>query len=486
MRLAAKLVSVLVLGVILIVAVEAYISIERDTTVLHDIMEDDADQLGATLKVLVEDIWNQIGQQRAWDVVEDGGHEGSVVDVRLVWLDAQRGDRDAPRASAETLRMIRGSDPKSVRERDAAGHGFQFTYALLDVDSERPVALEISRPLDASDSFRRKTISRAWVVAILLTIVSGIAVVVLGMAFIARPLSRLVEKTRRVGTGDLSGPIDLKLHDEMGELATALNEMCEHLAQVRERLLAETEARLTAMEQLRHADRLTTVGRLAAGMAHELGTPLNVVSARADMICEETGQSSVENSAQIVKNQIDKMTKIVRQLLDFARQQGPHKSRQDLTVLIVQTVEVVASLAKKQNVEICTECLEEPLFIEVDGGQIQQVLTNVIVNAIQSMQQAGTVRVRLQRTAARPPDTADATTVSCARIDVRDEGPGISHQHLEQIFDPFFTTKDVGQGTGLGLSIAYGIVRDHEGWIEVECEPGVGTCFSIFLPDTKP
>ncbi len=156
--------------------------------------------------------------------------------------------------------------------------------------------LEISRPLRASDQFRRDTITRACLVGIALTVVSGVAVVVLGMALIGRPLNRLVEKTRRVGTGDLAGPVVWKRHDEMGELARALNEMCEHLAEVRAHLLAETEARVRAVQQLRHADRLTTVGRLAAGMAHEVGTPLNVASARADMICEETVQSNEDDS----------------------------------------------------------------------------------------------------------------------------------------------------------------------------------------------
>ena len=121
--------------------------------------------------------------------------------------------------------------------------------------------------------------------------------------------------------------------------------------------------------------------------------------------------------------------------------------------------------------------------MEVDGVQIQQVLTNLMVNAIQAMQKAGTVRARVQRTTARPPGLEIQKDLTCARIDVYDEGKGISEDHLNQIFDPFFTTKNIGEGTGLGLSIAYGIVRDHAGWIEVESQPGKGTCFSVFLPE---
>ncbi len=99
------------------------------------------------------------------------------------------------------------------------------------------------------------------------------------------------------------------------------------------------------------------------------------------------------------------------------------------------------------------------------------------------MPKGGTVLLRVQRTTARPPDSQVAKDLTCARIDVHDEGSGISEDHLNQIFDPFFTTKDIGEGTGLGLSIVYGIVRDHGGWIEVESQPGKGTCLSVFLPE---
>lgn len=483
MRLAAKLVSVLVIGVIVIVAIEAYVSVNRDIDVFQEEMLRDASQLGRTLKEFIEDVWQQNGQGRALELVNDANLQEPLVDVRVVWLDAKRDDPAAPRVAAGSLHVVRDGKLMSIGQRDDAGRGFLYTYAPLDVSSERPIALEISRPLDASDKFRHDTIVRACIVAVSLTLISGIAVVVLGMAFIARPLDQLVEKTRRVGTGDLSGPIELDRHDEMAELARALNQMCENLAKARDRLVAETEARIHAIQQLRHADRLTTVGRLAAGMAHELGTPLNVTSAHADMICEETSLTSVAKGARIVKTQVDKMAKIVRQLLDFARQQEPHKSKQNLSELAMQTAEVVAALAKERNVEIRVETVGDAPIMEVDRDQIQQVLTNLMVNAVHAMQSPGVVRVRLQRSTARPPDAQNQHEVSCARIDVIDAGTGISGEHLDQIFDPFFTTKDVGEGTGLGLAIAYGIVLDHGGWIEVKSQHGEGTTFSVVLPE---
>lgn len=306
------------------------------------------------------------------------------------------------------------------------------------------------------------------------------------------PLEELIEKTRRVAAGDLSGPISVSGHDEFGgalsELADSLNAMCEQLAAARDQLHQETEARIAAMEQLRHAERLTTVGRLASGMAHELGTPMNVVSVRAELIIEEAPSEEAVASAKIIKSQVDKMAAIIRQLLDFARRRTPRKGRVDLTRLAEEAAQLLEPLAKSKAVTIQVHCQGGPLPAEADAAQLQQVLTNLLLNAIQAMPQGtiqgGKIELGLERGDYRRRGAA-ANGVGLgefARIVVRDEGVGISKDHLHHIFDPFFTTKGVGEGTGLGLSIAYGIVEDHGGWIDVESVVGTGTSFFVYLP----
>jgi len=300
-------------------------------------------------------------------------------------------------------------------------------------------------------------------------------------------LERLIEKTRRVGTGDLAGPLEISCGDEFSELATALNQMCAQLSGAREQLSRKTEARIAALEQLRHADRLTAVGRLAAGTAHELGTPMNVVSVRAELIIEASPSDDAVASAKIIKAQVDKMAGIIRQLLNFARRRVPRKERADLSQLAEQSTQLLGVLAKSKQVEIKLSSSAGPLPADVDAGQIQQVLTNLVVNAIQAMPNGGTIDVSLERGSYRPRTAAGdgrrgEGRGDFARIDVRDEGVGISQDHLHRIFDPFFTTKEVGEGTGLGLSIAYGIVQDHGGWIDVKSVVGQGSCFSVFLP----
>ena len=156
-----------------------------------------------------------------------------------------------------------------------------------------------------------------------------------------------MRKRAASGTGDLSGPLDISSHDELAELAAALNVMCDQLAAAREQVHTETEARIAALEQLRHAERLTTVGRLAAGMAHELGTPMNVASVRAELIIEEAPSEDAVASARIIKNQVDKMAGIIRQLLDFARRRTPRKKRTELSLLTQVTTQLLDALARK-------------------------------------------------------------------------------------------------------------------------------------------
>ncbi len=310
--------------------------------------------------------------------------------------------------------------------------------------------------------------------------------VLAGIRIVGRPLERLIAKTKRVGEGDFSGPVNLKRHDELGQLADSLNQMCDQLATQQDQIEEEATARLAAMQQLRHADRLKTVGRLAAGIAHELGTPLNVVSGRAELIA--TGKLSnddVKASAAAIKTEADKITEIIRQLLDFARRSTPQHAAIDLRHVIKQTVALLSSLAEKQQIQIHVDGVDQPQVAQVDARQIQQVLTNILINAIHAMPQGGEVTVTLRCETATPPDQVQSEPQEYVCIAVQDEGSGIGQEHLGQIFEPFFTTKDVGEGTGLGLSIAYGIVQEHGGWIDVVSQPDRGSCFTIYLAKTN-
>jgi signal transduction histidine kinase len=303
--------------------------------------------------------------------------------------------------------------------------------------------------------------------------------------FVGRPLQLLRDKARRAGSGDFSLPLSLRQHDEIGDLARELNAMCERLAEGRRRLDAETEARIAALEQLRHTDRLATVGQLAAGVAHELGTPLNVVSARAHSIAAaDVPRQELITNANIIGEQADRMTAIIQQLLDFSRRHTAKIAVADVRHVITQTLDLLSSVADKANITVHCDIGNTPILAAVDANQIQQALTNIVLNGIQAMTQGGALRISAgsRRTSAPAPDDGPESEYVC--ITVEDSGMGIPADRLQHIFEPFFTTKAVGEGTGLGLAVAHGIVAEHGGWIAVESTVGGGSRFSIFLPQS--
>lgn len=273
--------------------------------------------------------------------------------------------------------------------------------------------------------------------------------------------------------GEHAMPMSTMVWNAVGELGTFLL-LCWLLAALQRRVAREEQERRLAVEQLRHADRLNTIGKLAAGIAHELGTPLNVLSGRAELIVagRVVGEQAVA-SAQVVVDQAERMAVIIRQLLDFGRRSPDRRENRrsaDLRTLLDEAASLLRPMAEKRGVHIVVPEASQSVMARVNAGEIQQVATNLMMNAVQAMGGGGTVTAEVQ---------AGVGTVG---FRVRDEGCGIPPEHLAHVFDPFFTTKDVGEGTGLGLSVTYGIVNDHGGRIDVESDPGKGSVFTVTLP----
>jgi signal transduction histidine kinase len=277
--------------------------------------------------------------------------------------------------------------------------------------------------------------------------------------------------------------VDVGQGDELGTLAREMNQMAGDLATARAEITDETEARIRAIQQMRHADRLATVGKLASGIAHELGTPLAVIAGRARSIRTRTvtGDEAI-TYADSIERQANRMADIIRQLLDFARRRSATLEPKDLRPVIRESAALLKSLAQKSSASIAVELPGSPIESAVDTSQIQQVVTNLIVNAIQAMPDGGTVTVGAAIRDVAPPPGVDEPPGSYACVWVRDGGPGVPDEICERIFEPFFTTKSVGDGTGLGLSVSYGIARDHGGWIDVGDGAGGGAVFTLFLP----
>jgi signal transduction histidine kinase len=253
------------------------------------------------------------------------------------------------------------------------------------------------------------------------------------------------------------------------------------IGRLRRRLAIESELRRAALDQLRHAERLNTVGKLASGIAHELGTPLNVIAGRAHLIA--TGRldpAAIERSANVIAEQSGRMAVLVRQLLTFARRSAIETAPVELLALARETIELLDPIAKPKQVTLRVE--GDPIVARANRAEIAQVITNLVGNAIDAMPRGGTVTVTTRTEHAHLPEVPGVGPREWASIEVRDDGMGIAAAVLPRIFDPFFTTKGIGEGTGLGLAIVFGIVRDHGGAIRVESRVGEGATFRVHLP----
>jgi signal transduction histidine kinase len=196
----------------------------------------------------------------------------------------------------------------------------------------------------------------------------------------------------------------------------------------------------------------------------------------------ETTAAEIADYSRVIVEATDRLAGIVRQLLDFARPRELCKARHDLVELARRTLQLLTPLAAKRKVALTMTGNLAPVETDVDAGQFQQVLTNLTMNAVQAMPAAGEVQVHIATERARPPDDLVRQESEYVRVAVRDTGVGMTAEQIQHIFDPFYTTKEVGDGTGLGLSVAYGITREHGGWIAVQSEMGKGSEFAVYLP----
>ena len=483
MRLAFKLSSILVFGMVAVLAIEAYQAVRREREFFRADMQHDAQLLGRSLTGPIADVWRISGEQRALELIRDANRQEDVVQIRWVWLDAMDSDPHKPCVDTQQLRAVARGVEASFPSSSSVSGGRLLTYIPMHVPGGRPGALELSESFSQLEDYNRTTISRALGVMGGLVAFGAGGVVWLGAVLVGRPLRRLVLAVRRIGHGDLDVRIENIRHDELGELAGALNDMCQQLADARATVRVETERRITALEQLRHADRLSTVGRLAAGIAHEVGTPLNVISARAKQLAGgELAQTDAREYAITIGKQSERITTTIRQLLGFARSGQGVREPQSLAEIVERSVGLLQPLATKRGAVLRVTAPTHDLVVTADTQQLEQVVANLVMNAVQAVAHGGHVDVRVFQSPTSLPDGRETPTCQYACFSVSDDGVGIERKDLDRIFEPFFTTKDVGEGTGLGLSLAHEIVREHGGRIDVTSQSGAGTCFVVYLP----
>jgi signal transduction histidine kinase len=235
--------------------------------------------------------------------------------------------------------------------------------------------------------------------------------------------------------------------------------------------------------QIRRADHLASVGTLSAGMAHEIKNPLVALKTFAQLMPTRFDDADFRDTfSKVAQHEIERIDGIVNQLLEFSRPAKPQLAETSLHAILQPPLKLVSEGAHKKGVQLVTQFTAENDRILADMHQLQQVVLNFLLNALDAMAGAGTISLTTSRVEGRftPAASAEGAPQPYLRLDIADTGCGIPPDQLSQIFDPFFTTKS--GGTGLGLSVSYGIIREHGGMVEVESQVGQGTRFHIFFP----
>ena len=300
---------------------------------------------------------------------------------------------------------------------------------------------------------------------------------------IIKPLQSMVIATQEIAKGDLSHRVEVQSKDEVGTLAASFNQMTEKLRAANQELIEwgktlekkveERTKELTEVQSsLIQSEKLASIGKLAAGIAHEINNPLGGILIYSHLLLEEMKKESpqYENLRKIVK-ETARCKDIVKGLLEFARPREPEMTPTNINDVVSKALSLFERQALFQNISIDKSYGDLPRIV-ADGGQLLQVFTNIIVNAAEAMDGNGVLTIKTY---------LDARS-DCLKVEFTDTGHGIPEEDKKRLFEPFFTTKEVGKGTGLGLAISYGIVQKHQGSIEVKSEVGKGSTFTVILP----
>lgn len=304
---------------------------------------------------------------------------------------------------------------------------------------------------------------------------------VLCWLYIGWPLKRLIDGMGRIRNGDFS-PLQLKNpHDEIGQLSLAFNDMATELETAQRKLKEEAQSRLHVQTALQEADKMIIIGQLSAGLAHEIGSPLQILKGRGEHLLQCANRpEEVERHARILVAQTGRITRIVQQLLEFSRRKPTHFVDCDLRIPVNSVLNLLEYEAARKQVELSFNVEGSPPRVYADSDGIQQIVLNLITNALTATAAGGHIVVTL--TSAKFTSNFKSVEVDAVQLSVGDDGYGMSQDVLEHLFEPFFTTRHKQGGVGLGLAVTHAIVTAHHGVIKAESTPGQGSVVTLILP----
>jgi signal transduction histidine kinase len=351
-----------------------------------------------------------------------------------------------------------------TKEHASSGVPMLAAYAPVgDLGLWSVVQIPKARAFEAARRLVARSLAIAGVVC-----AAALGLVFLFASSMTRSLVALTRATEQIGQGQFHVSIPVSGGGEIGALSARFKRMTDELA-AREVALQEANKRLVESEKM------TAIGQLGAGIAHEVKNPMTSIRGYAQMGLRKVPEGSPLHGYFItIERETGRSLEILKNLLRFARQETAEMSLIDLHAVAADTIRLVTHQLAMRKVEVVSRVGDEPIQIQGNANQMEQVLLNLMMNAGDAMEKGGTVTV-----------TTDVDGGS-ARIRVADTGTGIPPEVVGRIFEPFFTTKPVGKGTGLGLSVSYGIVKEHKGEITVQSKRGEGTTFTILIPLADP
>ena len=414
----------------------------------------------------------------------------AVADTRVVVLPAAAARLPDESVSEQRLRVLMQARPLFL-----AGHEEDRVVYVLPLRTpsrtapdgyEVAGAVEVSRSLAPLGRAWREDLLRTLPLLAIIVALVVIAVMLFTRSLVTRPIEKLLAGIDDVARGDLSRVLLSEREDEIGLLAARFNEMTYSLRESRAETERQNADKMKLEEQLFQTEKLATIGQLAAEIAHEVGTPLNVIVGRSRAMAKKASDpEAVTKNAEIVAEQAARITRKIQGLLDTARSKvgASEVGPVDVNHIAATTMDFLENRFTAARVGRTLARAEGLPPVKGDSDQLQQVLLNLLLNAIDAMPRGGQVRVETSLVTRRRPGLEVAPEQAVVVVEVCDTGVGVPHDQREKIFEPFYTTKQGRGGTGLGLSVSHGIIREHDGWIELEDGPGgVGSVFRVCLP----
>ncbi len=511
-----SLISKLTIGTSLILLVFmvlfAYINIATFKTMLLEAAISDADKLSETIIKTTHYEMLEDNRQRAYQMIQEVGTLQGVDHIRIInksghiTFSTEKGEigkyLDKTEAGCNMCHTI--GEPKvqaSTMSRSRVyfdKHGKQVVGMAKAIYNEEscyhaschfhPPKQRILGVLDTIVSLENmQTLisyyrNRIIVLTIFLLLSISLAITVFTHRLVNLPVKKLLTQTTRIAGGDFDALVHNTSHDEMGELSDAFNQMTASLKSTRMELeewgknletkVLERTSEIKQMQtQLIRSEKLVSLGRLVAGITHEINNPLTGILMFANLIHNNPKlDPSLKNDTDVIINEAQRCAKIVKGLLDFSRESIPQKKPTSLNKIMEATLALIGRQSSFHNINIVRDYQQDLPLILIDENQIEQVFINILLNASQSMLGSGNIHIKTY---------TENEEYACLKI--TDTGTGISEENLEKIFDPFFTTKS-DKGMGLGLSVSYGIIERHGGRIDVQSKVNEGTTFTIKLP----